>query len=43
MPREQGEWPWRVKAIELEYSALRLAAARLLEQARKDSGLLTKD
>jgi hypothetical protein len=35
MPRERDEWPSRVKAIEREFSALRLAAARLLEAKGK--------
>jgi hypothetical protein len=43
MPRERDEWPSRVKAIEREFSALRLAAARLLEHAEDDPNILSKD
>jgi hypothetical protein len=43
MPCERDEWPSRVKAIERECSALRLAAARLLEHAEDDPNILSKD
>src|SRR5687767_11142829 len=43
MPRKRGEWPSRVKAIEREFSALRLAAARLLEHAGNDPNILASD
>jgi hypothetical protein len=43
MPRERNEWPSRVKAIEREYKALRLAAHRLVEQARDDPNILSKN
>jgi hypothetical protein len=34
MPHERDDWISRVKAIEREYSALRLAATRLQEHAQ---------
>jgi hypothetical protein len=40
MPRERDEWPSRIKAIEREFSAVRLGTARLLSQAQIDPTIL---
>jgi hypothetical protein len=42
MPRDLDEWPSRIKAIEREYSAVRLATERLLAQVRADSTIIGK-
>jgi hypothetical protein len=35
------EWPARIKAVDLEYAAMRLAADRPLKEARSDPTILT--
>jgi hypothetical protein len=41
MPRERDVWPPRIKAIEREYSAVRLGTVRLLSQAQVDPTILS--
>lgn len=43
MPRDLDEWPSRLKAVEREYVALRLAVTRLMTQVGDDSTILTRD
>lgn len=40
MPYDQVEWPSRLKGIEREYLAARLATDRLIAQARLDTSIL---
>jgi hypothetical protein len=40
MSNDRSDWLGRIKAVEREYSAVRLAADRLLAQARDDANLL---
>jgi hypothetical protein len=40
MPHDRYEWPARIKAIEREYLATRLATDRLVKEARQDSTIL---
>lgn len=43
MPNDKHEWQSRIKAVEREYEAMRLASDRLLEEARRDPTILRDD
>jgi hypothetical protein len=43
MPHNLHDWLRRIKAIEREYSSMRLAIDRLLADARRDPTILTGD
>jgi hypothetical protein len=40
MPKERFDWHERIKAIEREFDAARIAVSRLLEEAGKDTTIL---
>ena len=43
MPHHRREWDKAIKAIEREYASMRLAADRLLEDARRDPTVLGRE
>ncbi len=43
MPPRRDVWQRRIKAVEREHSAVRLAADRLLAAAERDSTVLTRE
>jgi len=43
MPPRRDVWQRRIKAVEREYAAVRLAADRLLEAAERDPTVLTRE